>query len=401
MPCRPRVSTSVGVSVGGGLAAAKLKAGNSTSVGVGVGGGLAAAKLKAGELGAAGGLAAVPRAIHSESPCILGNQLGNGSCEIPPTCYPGTNFTVSLFQHIGHRRTQEDRFAVVPQSDFGGGAGPMAFFGVFDGTAGDFASETVKDLFVPKLTEFLHGRQPLLRQHAAATGAVARSVDQEQFLCSFTRDLYRSVDDALLQKCSSNSQHYSTCTSVTLMVVGDLLVVGHLGDSRIVLGKECDSRKGEIIGEQLTMDHKPDLEHERQRIEQCGGLVERLQSHSNKPFLRGGDFVMRKALGEQPMQLQYSRAFGAKDLKIFGMSNVPDVRVIRMGSQSYRRCRVVILASDGLWDVVSAQQAATIAVGAAELEQSPAEELVRCALSEQTRRKARADNVTVLCIVFH
>lgn len=324
----------------------------------------------------------------------MSNQLGVGSCEIPPTRFPGTNFTVSAFQHIGDRRTQEDRFAVVPQSDFGGGTGPLAFFGVFDGTVGDFASELVKDLVVPKLAESLHGK-------AFRQTAVTRPAEQEQLLCNVTRDLYRSIDDALLHRCSQNSQHYATCTSVTLMVVGDLLVVGHLGDSRIVLGKETDSGKGELFGEQLTMDHKPDLDHERQRIEQCGGMVERLQNHSNKPFIRGGDFLMRKALGEQPMQLQYSRAFGAKDLKIFGLSSVPDVRVIRMGSPSYRRCRVVVLASDGLWDTVSAQQAVVVASHAAQTDRNPAEELVRCALLEQSRRKARADNITAICIVFH
>jgi protein phosphatase 2C family protein 2/3 len=46
------------------------------------------------------------------------------------------------------------------------------------------------------------------------------------------------------------------------------------------------------------------------------GSVEYLHSHNNKPFVRGGDFTQRKALGEQPMQLQYSRAFGVFFKKI-------------------------------------------------------------------------------------
>jgi protein phosphatase len=335
----------------------------------------------------------------NEIGAAVATNLGNGSCEISPTRFPGTSFTVSIFQHMGDRRTQEDRFVIVPQLDT---LKSCAFFGVFDGTVGDFASENVKEIVVPKLTEtirrlsvgecFRHGSVPRLGPG-----------EPERLLGQTMKDLYLNVDDALLQRCSQHCQHYATCTSVTLMIIGDLIVVGHVGDSRIVLGKESEGpkgEKGEIVGEQLTFDHKPNLDQERQRIEQCGGMVERLQNHSNKPFIRGGDFLMRKALGEQPMQLQYSRAFGAKDLKIFGLSNTPDVRVIRMGSPQYRHCRVLILASDGLWDVCSAQQAVTVALQAVQSDTSPSEALVRFALLEQSRRKARADNITAVCVVL-
>ena len=40
--------------------------------------------------------------------------------------------------------------------------------------------------------------------------------------------------------------------------------------------------------------------------------------HGNKPYIRGGDFHPRQANGEHPKQLNYSRAFGGKDLKMFG-----------------------------------------------------------------------------------
>lgn len=105
---------------------------------------------------------------------------------------------------------------------------------------------------------------------------------------------------------------------------------------------------------------------------------------------------MRKALGEQPMQLQYSHAFGGKDLKMFGLSNVPDVRLVRI----LPKTRWIILASDGLWDVCNAQQAAMVAHQAKAAGHSPAEALVRAALQEQARRNANADNVTCICLYF-
>lgn len=325
-------------------------------------------------------------------------DIGPGCAELIPTRFPGTHFLVSAFQHMGDRKTQEDRFTVVPHLD-GDSRSACAFFGVWDGTVGDFASENVKDLFLPKLLEAPSWRQ-------ARTVSRVRQEEKERLLESAMKETYRSVDESLLARCAKNTQHYSTCTSVTLLMVGDLLVVGHLGDSRIVLGKSAsskdpsDARGEKLTGEQVTLDHKPDQEQERIRIEQCGGMVERLRNHANKPFIRGGDFLMRKALGEQPMQLQYSRAFGGKDLKMFGLSSVPDVRVIRIGTPQWKDVKYAILASDGLWDVVNAQNAVAIAHQAASTDQNPAEALVRVALLEQSRRKARADNVTAICIQF-
>mmetsp|Transcript_111452 Transcript_111452/g.240138 ORF Transcript_111452/g.240138 Transcript_111452/m.240138 type:complete len:393 (-) Transcript_111452:66-1244(-) len=321
---------------------------------------------------------------------VVSTPLAFGSCDIPPVRFAGTNFTVSTFQHIGDRRTQEDRFSVVPHFEPEKGL-PCSFFGVFDGTVGDFASENVKELVVPKLLASPHWK--------ALSKAAPRSAEQDRLLKEVVLSMYSGVDEALIRRCAENTQHYATCTSVTIMIVGDALVVGHLGDSRIILGK-ADGHKGELVGEQLTQDHKPDLDDERQRIERCGGMVERLQNHSNKPFIRGGDFMMRKALGEQPMQLQYSRAFGAKDLKMFGLSCIPDVKVIRAGSAQCRHPRYVILASDGLWDILSSQQAVDGAAQAVQEDLNPAEALVRLALMEQSRRKGRADNITATVIQF-
>lgn len=49
-----------------------------------------------------------------------------------------------------------------------------------------------------------------------------------------------------------------------------------------------------------------------------------------------------------------------KDLKMYGLSNEPDVRVVKITPQH----RVMILATDGLWDVLTARQAVDIAMQA-------------------------------------
>jgi len=327
---------------------------------------------------------------------VVSTALAPGSCEILPMRWPGSNWTVCAYQAMGDRKTQEDRFCVAPSLELDGRT-ECAFFGVFDGTVGDFASENVKELVLPKLLESASWRA--LRQ---AWGRPGDQEGKDKMVEQTLRDMYRTVDESLLARCARNTQHYATCTSVTLLLVGDVLAVGHLGDSRIILGKdhwEPGQSTPTLVGEQLTLDHKPDQEVERMRIEKCGGMVERLQNHNNKPFIRGGDFLMRKALGEQPMQLQYSRAFGAKDLKIFGLSSVPDVKLIRMSRDpAYKHVRFLILASDGLWDVMPTQQAVVLAQHAYSQDLNPAEALVRQAILEVSRRKGRADNITAVVI---
>lgn len=305
-----------------------------------------------------------------------------GFAELMPTRFEGTRFRVSCLQHMGDRRTQEDRFLMVPKLDAADASG-SALFGIFDGTVGDFASDNVKDIVVPTLLE----RDSWRRCSQAPPAERGRLLEQA------LRETYVLSDKKLLERCSRQQQHYATSTGVTVLVAHDYLLCCHLGDSRIVLGIE---RNGEMVAEQATQDHKPDMEGERKRIEECGGMVERLINHNNKPFIRGGDFMMRKALGEQPMQLQYSRAFGGKDLKIFGLSSNPDVKVMRRSKE----VRWVILGSDGLWDVVSATQAVSLVEQANEQGNNPSAALVRAALLEQSRRKARADNITVVVVQF-
>lgn len=62
------------------------------------------------------------------------------------------------------------------------------------------------------------------------------------------------------------------------------------------------------------VDHKPNMPSELQRIQASGGSLVWL--HGNKAYIRGGDFIRRQANGEHPKQLNYSRAFGGKDLKV-------------------------------------------------------------------------------------
>ncbi|KAK4409279.1 putative protein phosphatase 2C 58 [Sesamum angolense] len=117
-------------------------------------------------------------------------------------------------------------------------------------------------------------------------------------------------------------------TAVTAILInGHKLVVANVGDSRAVI---C--RKG--AAKQLSVDHEPSKE--RQLIESKGGFV------SNIP-------------GDVPRvdgQLAVARAFGDKSLKRH-LSSEPDIAVEIIDDD----VEFIILASDGLWKVMSNQEA--------------------------------------------
>ncbi|KAL6341178.1 hypothetical protein AAG906_032294 [Vitis piasezkii] len=120
-------------------------------------------------------------------------------------------------------------------------------------------------------------------------------------------------------------------TAVVAIVTPEKIVVANCGDSRAVL---C--RNGKAIP--LSSDHKPDRPDELQRIQSAGGRV---------IFWDGP-----RVLGVLAM----SRAIGDNYLKPF-VSCEPEVTITERSAED----ECLILASDGLWDVVSNETACGVA----------------------------------------
>lgn len=108
---------------------------------------------------------------------------------------------------------------------------------------------------------------------------------------------------------------------------------------------------------------------------------------------RGGDFFRRQAAGEHPKQLNYSRAFGGKDLKMFGLSAEPDISHFELLPED----ELILLASDGLWDVVNPKVACEIAFDAHARGLSASRALAEHSVANMPR-VGYLDNVTVIAI---
>ncbi|XP_047943610.1 probable protein phosphatase 2C 58 isoform X1 [Salvia hispanica] len=174
------------------------------------------------------------------------------------------------------------------------------------------------------------------------------------------KSAYQTTDKEILEKSFELGKGGSTAVNA-ILINGQRLVVANVGDSRAVI-----SKKG--VAKQLSVDHDPT--REKELIESKGGFV------SNRP-------------GDVPRvdgQLAVARAFGDKSLKKH-VTSEPDIAVQTIDDD----VEFLILASDGVWTVMSNQDAVN-SIKAIKDPHAAAKRLVDEALS----RKSRDD---ISCVV--
>lgn len=241
----------------------------------------------------------------------------------------------------GKRSSMEDFHQAMFQLDPRTGE-VVGLFGVFDGHGGPNAADFVRsNLFIN-----------LLRHTKFNTDVTTALVDSFEY-----------TDTQYLKLVDSNSKD-DGCTAVTAVVVGQRLLVANVGDSRAVL-----SRKGKAIP--MSVDHKPNTREERTRIEDAGGVV-----------VWAGTWRVGGVLA-------VSRAFGDRPLKRYVIPT-PDIRDEVLTSDD----DCLILASDGLWDVVSNQDAVALVRNIKEADRA-AHRLV-----EEAFQRGSNDNISCVVLKF-
>uniref|UniRef100_A0ACD5Z214 Uncharacterized protein n=1 Tax=Avena sativa TaxID=4498 RepID=A0ACD5Z214_AVESA len=218
----------------------------------------------------------------------------------------------------------------------------VGLFGVFDGHGGARAAEYVKKHLFSNLIK--HPKFMIDTKSAIA-------------------ETFNHTDSEFLKADSSHSRDAGS-TASTAILVGGRLVVANVGDSRAVV-----SKGGKAIA--VSRDHKPDQTDERQRIEEAGG------------------FVMWAGTWRVGGVLAVSRAFGDKLLKQYVVADPEIKEEVVDGSLEF-----LILASDGLWDVVSNDEAVAMVKPIEDPEQAAKR------LLQEASQRGSADNITVVIVRF-
>nr|CAB3481812.1 unnamed protein product [Digitaria exilis] len=247
---------------------------------------------------------------------------------------------------------------------------PIHFFGVFDGHGGSHVSTLCRDRMHEFLAEELateaaafreRGKQQQQQQPAAAeeeegtTTTTTRSAtsqaqhqvdddDEQEEERAWRAALSRAFDrvDALASVACACGRPPCRCplagnsgivgsTAVVALLVRGRLVVANCGDSRAVL---CRGH----AAVPLSVDHKPERADELARIEAAGGRVLYINGHRVRGIL-----AMSRALGDRMLRPEVIAE--------------PEITVTRRTPED----ECLILATDGMWDVISNDVACSVA----------------------------------------
>ena len=177
------------------------------------------------------------------------------------------------------------------------------------------------------------------------------------------------------------------------MILGKHLFVAHVGDSRAML-----YRRKELV--RLTVDHKPNREDERARVTKAGGHVVEVDgvwrvSPLSLEMLR--DQIVAKGSMVSvapPLQLAVSRAFGDGDLKtpVACVTAEPELThlVLEENDDTF-----IILACDGVWDVLKDEEAVEIV---SPIQSAPGEAASR--LINEAYKRGSKDNISAAVVAL-
>jgi len=231
------------------------------------------------------------------------------------------------------------------------------FFGVYDGHGGaKIAAHVSKNL-----------HKHILKQPEYSEGNIANAMSKGFLEC-----------DANMKKEEALKDEMSGATAITCLVKDKKLYVANAGDSRAIA-----SIGG--VAHALSVDHKPADELERKRIEDAGGYVE---------FNRvNGNLALSRALGD--FAFKDNDNLAPEDQIVSGF---PDV-VVKQLEENYE---FILLACDGIWDVLSNQEVADFVnrrIGQGKEPEIICEELMtRCLASDCSMGGLGCDNMTVLLV---
>jgi serine/threonine protein phosphatase PrpC len=216
----------------------------------------------------------------------------------------------------GKRPTQEDHhFILLNLNGENINYNNINFFGVFDGHGGSKVSSYLKnnlpDFFISKLKKNIFKKDKITTEYIT--------------------EVYNYLQTNLKVKHPRAAEYCGSTACVGINVSdknnNNYLWMINVGDSRGIL---CD-KKGQV--KQLTIDHKPNMPEEKQRIENLGGKI----------AFDGAEWRIKT--------LSLSRAFGDLDCCPY-VTHLPNIYKYKINPND----KYLVVACDGLYDSLSNEE---------------------------------------------
>mmetsp|Transcript_5692 Transcript_5692/g.16934 ORF Transcript_5692/g.16934 Transcript_5692/m.16934 type:complete len:631 (+) Transcript_5692:93-1985(+) len=217
--------------------------------------------------------------------------------------------------------------------------------GVYDGHGGDGCVQYVKDCLVPALVR---------RWNA---------VESTQESCLV--HAYEDLDAAFLRGYPESEQ--SGCTALTLLFAGKEVFVANAGDCRAVL---C--RNGRAVV--MSNDQTAQVPAERVRVEARGGRAEFVENVGQ--WRVNGEIAVTRSIGDRRLKPALSPT---PEVTKFTITDADDF---------------IIMATDGLWDVITPEEAVQMVQTTVRVPEMAAKRLAMKALIERQSQ----DNISVVVV---
>ncbi|KAL1459993.1 hypothetical protein WDU94_011934 [Cyamophila willieti] len=234
-----------------------------------------------------------------------------------------------------------------------------AFFAVFDGHGGSSIAEYAM--------KHLHKR-------------IVRRSEYNKSIVEAMEDGFLDIDQIMKEDHTLNGNECG-CTAICVLIKNNLLYCANAGDSRAIA---CVN--GMVYP--LSYDHKPNNTREKKRILAAGGTVK---------FNRvNGMLAVSRALGDH--QFKKNESLGPRDQAVTAL---PDVTEQTLTPD----WEFLVLACDGIWDVMSNQEVASFVRDRITRRMEPeeiCEELMDHCIAQELQHCRHGgvgcDNMTVLII---
>lgn len=289
---------------------------------------------------------------------------------------PSLLLRAGVFAVQGRRNYMEDTHALCGGSGEGSG-----LFGVFDGHGGGLTSHIVATQLAKRFAEQCSNNNN--SNNNSNSNNNTRNVTQAVFWDS----LYRTLEQDYMRVVASNAlppnyvdhtslrtqgREGSTAVVAHIDAVSRVVTVANAGDSRCVL---C-SRNGAVVA--LSNDHKPTDPVEYARLQANGWDVMRGRIYRLRPpNAREGGLNLSRAIGDT--------LYGE------GVTCTPEVQTRLLALDD----ALLILGSDGLWDVTSNEKACQTAMA---LIDSQEPEKIAQSLVMNAYDAGSTDNITALVV---
>ncbi|XP_064639435.1 protein phosphatase 1L-like [Lineus longissimus] len=257
---------------------------------------------------------------------------------------------VGVYAIQGRRQHMEDRFNVVNDLEHTG----TSIYGIFDGHGGEFAADFVeKTLFKTIMVRLLK--------------SALNTTTKQNFSSILTEEILY-VDKQLLAV-EKMTNEVSGTTGLVALLKGNQLTVANVGDSRGVMCTE----NGKAIP--LSYDHKPQQLKERKRIKESGGFIS-----FNGVWRVAGVLATSRAFGDNPLK-EKNLIIADPDILNFDLKET--------------KAQFMILATDGLWDAFTNEEAVMYVKHRLDEPHFGAKSIVL-----QAYYRGSLDNITVMVVNF-